>query len=102
MSAIRHHLKLIVAAVLIGVTTVSVSPSSSGHQDENWPQIKSTIPPTIPRQAVRLPFVPVAGKIIIDLKVNGDGIVTSSHAIEGNHILRKATEDSVLGWRLAP
>ena len=70
------------------------------HRNEQWPARPTRVAGIqYPRLAL---FAGVAGEVIIDVVVAGDGAVSDAVVVSGNSLLRDAATNSVRKWRFEP
>jgi len=59
------------------------------------PTPKVMVAPYVPRFIVRLHL---DGTVVVDVEINSEGRVTSTHVLEGHFLLRKAVENAAQQW----
>jgi TonB family protein len=76
-----------------------VGSSQNQAQSENQPAVVKAVPAPYPAIAMA---ANVSGSVIVEVKINAKGEVTSADAIEGHKPLQKAAEYAAKRWIFSP
>jgi TonB family protein len=83
--------------LLISVQIISASKSASVLTDE--PPVIMAVAPNYP---ALIDAKGAKGDVLVQVKVNADGSVSSAKAISGHPVLRPSSEEAAKRWRFAP
>ena len=92
------------AAVGIAISSLAVGISSmfvaqSEPQSSEQPSVLSAAAPIFPAIAAA---ARATGNVVVEVKIDSSGAVSSAHTVEGHALLRKACETAAQRWKFAP
>ena len=91
---------LLLLAALCALSPVGpAAAAQSGGKDAGGPAVVTAVAPTYPAIAKASR---VKGEVIVEVKIDAQGKVTSAAAVSGDELLRKASEKAAADWRFAP
>jgi TonB family protein len=96
---IQKLLAFVSASLLIGAAVVAVSASRFAPQTAEQPVVVAAVAPPFPAIAA---VARASGEVIVEVKINNAGEVSTTKAKSGHPLLRQAAEFAARRWKFAP
>ena len=91
--------RILILSIICLIAINSLAGIPQNQSSENQPTVVRSVPAPYPPVAMA---AQVSGTVIVEVKINAKGEVTSANAIEGHKLLQKTAEFAAKRWMFSP